>query len=100
MTQSEYVRWLIERQLEGRHAPPGFVKVNLTLRECVMEEMEFLAQTTGHSTAAEAFVAAALEGLTLMLQKTEERHKLRQRLEQQQLDRAKEQAVSKNYVKP
>lgn len=100
MTQSEYLRWLIERQLEGFHVPPGFIKVNLTLRECVMEEMEFLARTNSFGSAAEAFVAAAMEGLTVLLQKAEERTERRERLEQKQTARSKEQAVSQHYVNP
>ncbi len=100
MTQSEYLRWLIERQLEGFHVPPGFVKLNLTLRECVMEEMEFLARTNSLASPAEAFVAAAMEGLSVLLQKAEERADRRDRLEQKQTTRSKEQAVKQRYVNP
>jgi len=100
MTQSEYIRWLIERQVEGQYVPPGFVKLNLTLRECVMEEMEFLASSYGQSTAAEVFVTAALEGLTLLMQKVDDRNALRDRLAEKQHSRSKEQAVSQRYVNP
>lgn len=100
MTQSEYLRWLIERQLEGSHVPPGFVKVNLTLRDCVMEEMGFLARTNNISSTAEAFVVAAIEGLSVLLQKAEERTERRERLEHKQAAHSKEQAVSQRYVNP
>lgn len=96
MTQSEYLRWLIERQLEAMHAPPGMVRVNLALSERIMSKLNVLAFEHGWETQAEAVRSAVNAGIKTYLKETRELTSDLSSLQQEQLATAKQEAVLKH----
>ena len=96
MTQSEYLRWLIERQLESMHAPPGMVRVNLALSERVMQKLDALAFEYGWETQTETVRAAVNAGIKTYITETRELTSDLTGLQKEQLATAKKEAYLKN----